>query len=172
MKDKPRAPKGEAWEKSRGLLAHAAQRRRRPNTTRKSALMPPRLCRMSPGAHRRKMSPPLPAPCPILVQRKTMAKNRQMLRALDYMGLSAGQKLTDVAIDKVFIGSCTNGRIEDLARSSSHRQRPPCRPRRCRLSLCRVRVWSSNRRKPRAWIKFLSRPVSNGASRDARCASR
>jgi 3-isopropylmalate/(R)-2-methylmalate dehydratase large subunit len=42
------------------------------------------------------------------------AKAAAITRSLDYMGLVAGTPITDIAIDTVFIGSCTNGRIEDL----------------------------------------------------------
>ena len=41
-------------------------------------------------------------------------RKRSLERAIEYMGLSAGQALTDIRVDKVFIGSCTNSRIEDL----------------------------------------------------------
>ena len=51
-------------------------------------------------------------PDPALVDDPDRAK--QMQGALDYMGLSPRQKLTDIRVDRVFIGSCTNARIEDL----------------------------------------------------------
>ncbi|MFA6386079.1 MAG: 3-isopropylmalate dehydratase large subunit, partial [Candidatus Paceibacterota bacterium] len=41
-------------------------------------------------------------------------KRQSMIRALEYMDLKAGQAITDIMLDKIFIGSCTNARIEDL----------------------------------------------------------
>jgi len=41
-------------------------------------------------------------------------KQESVKMALEYMGLTPGMKMTDIKIDKVFVGSCTNGRIEDI----------------------------------------------------------
>ncbi|PCK09681.1 MAG: 3-isopropylmalate dehydratase large subunit [Alteromonadaceae bacterium] len=47
-------------------------------------------------------------------QTKTGVERDGIIRALEYMGLKAGQAITDIAVDRIFIGSCTNSRIEDI----------------------------------------------------------
>src|SRR3978361_1509681 len=52
----------------------------------------------------------VPDPDQIADEAKRLAKHR----ALKYMGLPSGTKITDIKLDRIFIGPCTNGRIEDL----------------------------------------------------------
>lgn len=52
-------------------------------------------------------------------QEQDATKRDAIERALKYMGLQANQAITDIAIDKVFVGSCTNSRIEDLREAAA-----------------------------------------------------
>ena len=57
---------------------------------------------------------PVTATVPTLDDAEDAVERNSFERAYQYMGLKAGQKITDIQLDRVFIGSCTNSRIEDL----------------------------------------------------------
>jgi len=57
---------------------------------------------------------PIGASIPDPARESNPERAKYIRGAIDYMGLAPGKKLTDIAIDRVFIGSCTNARIEDL----------------------------------------------------------
>src|SRR5262245_59068235 len=57
---------------------------------------------------------PIDASVPDPAREADEDRARYLREALDYMGIAPGRKLTDIVVDRVFIGSCTNARIEDL----------------------------------------------------------
>jgi 3-isopropylmalate/(R)-2-methylmalate dehydratase large subunit len=57
---------------------------------------------------------PIDGCAPDPARERDPARAKYLRDALDYMGIAPGKKLTDIAIDRIFIGSCTNARIEDL----------------------------------------------------------
>ncbi len=57
---------------------------------------------------------PIDASAPDPAREPNTERAKYLRDALDYMGIAPGKRLTDIAVDRVFIGSCTNARIEDL----------------------------------------------------------
>jgi 3-isopropylmalate/(R)-2-methylmalate dehydratase large subunit len=113
VKDKPRAPKGRAWDMALDYwkTLHTDEGAHFDKVVvLDAAKLPPIVTWGSSPEDVASVQGVVPNPDDIEDENKRNSKKR----ALDYMGLAPGTKITDIAIDRVFIGSCTNGRIEDL----------------------------------------------------------
>jgi 3-isopropylmalate/(R)-2-methylmalate dehydratase large subunit len=113
LKDRPRAPKGKAWDEARRywetLYSDKSAHFDRTLILNANDL-PPIVSWGTSPEDVVSIAGLVPDPAMILDETKRQSKQR----ALDYMGLTAGTKVTDIGLDVVWIGSCTNGRIEDL----------------------------------------------------------
>jgi 3-isopropylmalate/(R)-2-methylmalate dehydratase large subunit len=113
LKDRPRAPKGELWDEAMRYWetlrsdegAHFDREIRLD-----AAKLPPLVTWGTSPEQVVSVTGCVPRPQDIADENK----RRAAVASLDYMGLKGGEKITDIALDRVFIGSCTNARIEDL----------------------------------------------------------
>jgi 3-isopropylmalate/(R)-2-methylmalate dehydratase large subunit len=113
FRGKPYAPKGALWD-----AAVAYWRTLKSDDDAKfdaivemdgSSILPQVTWGTSPG-----MVAPVTASVPTLGDARSDVERTSFAHAYQYMGLTPGQKITDIQLDRVFIGSCTNSRIEDL----------------------------------------------------------
>ncbi|MGW1540141.1 3-isopropylmalate dehydratase large subunit [Streptomyces sp. NPDC002309] len=113
LKGRPHAPTGQAWEDAtahwRTLVTDESAVFDRVVEIDLSALAPQVSWGTNPG-HTVALDDAVPAPDAF----DDPAERATAERALAYMGLRPGTRMRDVAVDTVFLGSCTNGRIEDL----------------------------------------------------------
>jgi len=113
LKGRPMAPSGELWDQAvswwQSLPSDAGAKYDTEITLKAAEIEPTVTWGTSPED-----ALPITAEVPDPKKISDMARRAKIERAIEYMGVQAGMKLTDIKIDTVFIGSCTNSRIEDL----------------------------------------------------------
>ncbi|WP_417549693.1 3-isopropylmalate dehydratase large subunit [Methylophaga sp.] len=118
LKDRPFAPKGENWDKAvaswKELHSDADAHFDNVVTLDASQIKPQVTWGTSP-----EMVVPVDANIPDPSAEVDAVKRNGMLKALKYMGLNANQPIQEIRLDRVFIGSCTNSRIEDLREAAA-----------------------------------------------------
>jgi 3-isopropylmalate/(R)-2-methylmalate dehydratase large subunit len=118
MKGRPYTPKEGAWDHAveswRRLVSDVDARFDREITIDGARLEPAVTWGTNPG-----MSSPVTGKVPQLEQARNASERAAMTRALEYMGLQPGTRIEDIKVDRIFLGSCTNGRLEDLRSAAS-----------------------------------------------------
>ena len=113
IKDRPKAPKGMAWDMAMKYweTLHSDEGAHFDREVRlDAAKLPPIVSWGTSPEDVTAITGLVPNPADVHDENKRAS----MQRAIDYMGLAPGTKMTDIPLDVVWIGSCTNGRIEDL----------------------------------------------------------
>jgi 3-isopropylmalate/(R)-2-methylmalate dehydratase large subunit len=113
LKDRPRAPKGKLWDAAmrHWETLHSDEGAHFDREIRlDAAKLPPLVTWGTSPEQVTSVTGRVPRPEEIADENK----RRAAAASLGYMGLEGGEKITDIALDRVFIGSCTNARIEDL----------------------------------------------------------
>jgi len=117
LKDKPKSPKGINWDKA---VQHWAQLKSDPDAKfdKKVEIKGDSISPMVTWGTSPQDVVPITGSVPDPEKEKDKDRKASINRSLNYMGLKPNTKMTDIKIDRIFIGSCTNGRISDLKESA------------------------------------------------------
>jgi 3-isopropylmalate/(R)-2-methylmalate dehydratase large subunit len=113
LKDRPKAPKGKAWDQAMRYWETLSSEEGA-HFDREIRLDAANLPPLVTWGTSPEQVISITGRVPVLGEIADESKRRAAAASFEYMGLKGGEKITDLKLDRVFIGSCTNGRIEDL----------------------------------------------------------